>query len=164
MNDAKFYIDKFKLLPHPEGGFFREVYRSEGIIPGGSVKDYDEDRNFATSIYFLLQSGDKSHFHRLKSDEIWYFHTGSPVKIHCISPDGKYEQIILGSETGEPGFQAKITAGTIFGAEVSESDSFTLISCMVAPGFDFEDFELMKRDEMLELYPQHKGIIHSFTM
>ena len=162
MKHAQYYIDKHKLMPHPEGGYFRELYRSKGIIPAGSVEGYNADRNFATSIYFLLQSGNKSHFHQLKSDELWYFHIGSALRLHCICPSGEYKQIILGSEEDSI-YQITIPAGTIFGAEVIQSNSFTLLSCMVAPGFDFNDFRLMNRDEMLNMFPYHKDVILQFT-
>jgi predicted cupin superfamily sugar epimerase len=121
-------------------------------------------RSLSTSIYFLLRSGEISHFHKLSSDEIWYFHYGSTVIIHVIDIDGKYHTIHLGSaiERNEAP-QAVIPAGMIFGVEVKDVNSYSLIGCMVSPGFHFDDFELMKRNDMMNKYPELKDVILKFT-
>ena len=125
---------------------------------------YEGHRSLSTSIYYLLRSGEVSHFHRLKSDEIWYFHMGSPVVVYLISLSGDLKIIKLGCEIDKEEVpQIVIPAGSIFGAEVAEKDSYSLVGCMVSPGFHFNDFELMEREELLMNYPVHKDIIKKFT-
>lgn len=163
MNSAEYYIRKLQLQPHPEGGYYREIYRNPDILPGEIITRYPKKRNLSTSIYFLLRSGDRSNFHRLASDELWYFHTGSPVRIHTISVNGDYSYIDLGMKDPNPVFQVIISSGTIFGAEVKTDNSYSLLGCMVSPGFDFDDFELLERSYLLSEYPNHKEIIEKFT-
>ncbi len=147
MNEkAKYYISKLQLKPHPEGGYFREIYRSGEIYFAEFLGSENiKNRSYITSIYFLLEGKQVSNFHRLKSDEIWHFYEGSAVKIHIINKDGKKEEIILGNkvEEGEQ-LQFAIKKEKWFAAEVIDKNSFCLVGCDVAPGFDFEDFELGK--------------------
>lgn len=162
---AKYWIEKLKLKKHPEGGYHREVYRSEDLIREDALPErFKGSRAFSTSVYFLLKGNDISRLHRLKSDELWHFYQGSPLTIHVIGKNGEYSQINLGNnfEKGEVS-QAVVPAGFWFGAEVSDAESFALVGCTVAPGFDFSDFELGKRRELLTLYPQHKAIIEKLT-
>ncbi len=157
---ADYWISKFSMEKHPEGGWFRETYRS--AIQTGSMAlpaCYSGERNFSTAIYFLLEKSDISKLHRLISDEIWFFHCGSPIIIHCIDVQGSYSSLNLGMES----FQGIIPAGTWFGAEICDKDSFSLVSCTVSPGFDFADFELGDRSKLLSLYPEHKSLIEKFT-
>ena len=146
--------ERLELSAHPEGGFYREYYRSEITVPTPRGP-----RNAATSIWFCLPVGVVSRFHRLSHDEIWYWHEGGPVTVHMIYSDGRYACV----ELGPPPFKyaAVLPAGTWFGAESLEAD--VLVSAMVAPGFDFEDFELASRDELVALFPQHKAIIQRLT-
>ncbi len=165
MKTAQYWIGKLSLDPHPEGGWFRETYRSDEIVVQDSLPErYDGPRAFCTLIYFLLESGQVSRLHRLKSDEQWHFYTGSSLTIHIINPQGQYAQQQLGSdaEKGES-FQAIIPAGCWFGATVNAEDSYTLIGCLVSPGFDFGDFELGTRSELLSRYPRHAVIIQKLT-
>ncbi|NOX18686.1 MAG: cupin domain-containing protein [Chlorobi bacterium] len=162
---------KLGLTPHPEGGFYKEVYRSdETIKPDALPERYGGERNFSTSIYYLLNENDFSAFHRLKSDEIWHFYYGNPLILYIFYPpsiDGKiFEQKLLGAEIEngtEP--QILIPRGSIFAACVSGEDKngYSLIGCTVAPGFDFADFEICKRKRMIEIYPEYKGLIKSLT-
>ncbi|MBU3678207.1 MAG: cupin domain-containing protein [Candidatus Kapabacteria bacterium] len=147
-------IDRLNLLEHPEGGYYREYYRSSITVPTERGP-----RCAATSIWFCLPVGVVSNFHRLSNDEIWYWHEGGPVVVHIIHPDGRYEHVELGS----PPFMhaAVLPAGTWFGAESLEQD--VLVSAMVAPGFEFEDFELATRAGLLAMYPQHGEIIQRLT-
>jgi predicted cupin superfamily sugar epimerase len=151
-------INQLGLIPHPEGGFYKETYRSiETCI--------DETRNLKTAIYFLLRSEDVSHFHRIKSDEIWYFHAGSPLVVHSIDTNGNYFEQKVGINLLEGELpQYLVPKNTIFGSSVLEKNSFSLVSCSVSPGFDFEDFELFKRDELIEKYPRYKDIITRLTL
>ena len=162
---AKFWIEKLQLKPHPEGGYFREVYRSEGIIPQLSLPlRYNGGRSYSTAIYYLLESGDFSSLHRLDSDEQWFHLDGSVLTIHSFDADGKYRKHLIGKdiEQGES-LYAVVSHGCWFGAAVGKPNSFALVGCIVAPGFDFEDFELAKRDELVSKYPQYKEIIQKLT-
>ena len=160
---AKYYIQKLQLEKHPEGGYFREVYRSGEIISIDSPKR-NLKRNVSTSIYFLLEGTQISKFHRLNSDELWHFYDGSSVKVYVIDGKGKLTEIILGKkiEEGEA-FQTVIKKNNWFAAEVINKRSFALIGCTVSPGFDFSDFELANREYLLESFPNHKSLISKFT-
>ena len=159
------WIRTLDLRPHPEGGFFREIYRAEDrIVQAGLPPRYPGDRVLSTSIYFLLLSGRVSRLHRLRSDEIWHFYDGSPVVIHVIGPDGAYDSITLGRDPAAGRvFQAVVRAGWWFGAEVAAPDSFGLVGCTIAPGFEFDDFELGRREDLLTSYPEHRDIIEKLT-
>jgi predicted cupin superfamily sugar epimerase len=145
---------RLDLIEHPEGGFYREYYRSSITVPTEKGP-----RSAATSIWFCLPVGVISRLHRLSNDEIWYWHEGGPVKVHIIHPDGRYECVELGPPPCT--YIAVLSAGTWFGAESVGSD--VLVSAMVAPGFDFEDFELARRDELTLLFPQHASLIQRLT-
>lgn len=165
MHTAKYWIEKLGLENHPEGGYFKEVYRADEIIPAQSLHErYSGERNHSTSIYFLLTGNEFSAFHRIKSDETWHFYTGSPVTVHMINSKGEYSNIKLGAiaDNGEV-FQFTIPHGVWFAASVDERNSFALVGCTVAPGFHFDDFELGKREEMIKLFPQCEGVINKFT-
>lgn len=154
------WIHHLRLEPHPEGGYFREVYRNPDtlqLLAAGT-------RHLATSIYFLLAGEQKSHFHQLESDELWYFHTGSAVTVH-IFEDNRYrqEQLGLRMDEGESP-QVFLPRKSIFAAEVNDRDSFALMSCMVNPGFDFKDFRLLEREELEARFPNHRDLIRSFTL
>ncbi len=151
-------IEKLNLQPHPEGGFYSETYRSEESL----LTDRGE-RNLTTAIFFLLRSQDVSHFHRIKSDELWFWHEGSPLSVHILGKNG-HEILKLGpvDELGSIP-QQLVKANSIFGSTVDHPDSFALVSCVVAPGFDFRDFELFPTEELLALYPSHSDIIRKLT-
>lgn len=155
------YIKALDLKPHPEGGWYREVYRSDETVVAEALPErYGNDRPIATAIYFLLTSESFSALHRLKSDEQWHFYAGSPLTVHVIEPDGRPRLIRLGPEIdrGET-FQATVPGGCWFGATVEQPESFALVGCTVAPGFDFGDFELGRRDELVRKYPEHRELI-----
>ncbi|HLH98227.1 MAG TPA: cupin domain-containing protein [Xanthobacteraceae bacterium] len=120
-----------ELAPHPEGGHFRETFRDRH--PGGQ-------RAASTAIYFLLARGERSHWHRIDAAEVWHFYAGASLRLE-IATDGKIEQVLLGSDlaAGETP-QAIVPAGALQAAE-SRGD-WTLVGCTVAPGFQFEHFEL----------------------
>jgi len=160
---AKYYIQKLQLEKHPEGGYFREVYRSGEMI-SIDVPKKNLKRNVSTSIYFLLEGSQISKFHRLKSDELWHFYDGGSVKVYVIEENGKLTEIILGNkiEEGEV-FQTVIKKNSWFAAEVVNKRSFALIGCTVSPGFDFSDFELADRKFLLKCFPKHQSLIFKFT-
>jgi predicted cupin superfamily sugar epimerase len=165
LHSADYWIEKLGLQVHPEGGWFAEFYRSaESIEKDCLPKRYKENHTFSTSIYFLLKSGDASHLHRLKTDEIWHFYAGCPLEMVNIDPDGRLEEIILGDDPDKGHqLQALKPAGRWFGARPLEQNSYSLVGCTVAPGFEFGDFELGNREELLEIYPQYKDIILRLT-
>ncbi|MCA9405179.1 MAG: cupin domain-containing protein [Candidatus Omnitrophica bacterium] len=165
MNAAEFRISQLQLQPHPEGGYYREVYRAaDRVSSAGLPERYKDERALGTSIYFLLKAGEVSKFHRLQSDEIWYFHAGSPVAIHLISPTGEYQKEIVGLEIAEgQSLQVIIPHGHWFAAEVGFNGSYGLVSCAVFPGFEFNDFELADRNALLKLFPHHQDLIIKFT-
>jgi predicted cupin superfamily sugar epimerase len=165
MNSAAYWIKKLSLGRHPEGGYYREVYRSAENIPQDALPGrYDGTRAFSTSIYYLLPGDEVSRFHRLRSDEVWHFYQGRSLFLYVLSPAGGLDRTRLGSnmEAGDV-FQAVVPAGCWFGAAVSARRSYSLVGCAVAPGFDFRDFELGRREDLLELYPQHAAIIRRLT-
>ncbi len=165
MHDADYWIEKLHLQPHPEGGYFAETYRStETVVQAHLPARYVGDRSFSTAIYFLVKGGQFSSLHRIESDELWHFHTGTRLTVHCIDSQGILQTIPLGSDPdqGEV-FQAVVPAGYWFGSVVEDSLGFALVSCTVAPGFDFAGFELAERNELTALFPQHQAVIAKLT-
>ncbi len=163
MISAEYWIDKLQLQSHPEGGFYKEIYRSEESVSTGLPSRFSGPRHFLTSIYFLLRSEDISTFHRIKSDELWYYHEGGSLSIYIIEGD-RLTVRCLGDnpELGEE-LQVMVPANSWFGAKVDEEETYTLCSCAVAPGFDFTDFELAERNTLLKTFPQHQNIIELLT-
>lgn len=158
-------IHHYQLQPHPEGGYYKETYRSNEFIPHAALpKKYKDSRNCSTAIYFLLQQGDFSAFHRLQSDECWHFYAGGVLNIHIIQPTGELETIKLGSKfvNGEI-FQFVVSAGCWFAPEPAKDTTFSFVGCTISPGFDFADFEMAKADELVSLYPQHEELIRRLT-
>lgn len=164
------WVEHLQLLPHPEGGFFKETYRSGG----GIALDYlppdfgqgSELRQFSTAIYYLLEAGQFSSLHRIKSDEVWHFYAGSCLEVYSISPSGELAVLKLGSDPSQGQvFQGMVPAGDWFGATLADSQpgNYALVGCTVAPGFDFNDFELGTRADLLAAFPQHESVIQKLT-
>jgi predicted cupin superfamily sugar epimerase len=159
------YIRALSLLPHPEGGWYRETYRSDETIPqAGLPERFPGPRQLATAIYFLLTSDSFSALHRIRSDELWHFYAGSPLILHLIEANGCSRSLRLGPNigTGES-FQLQVPADCWFGATVDQPDSFALVGCTVAPGFNFADFELGRRAALLRQYPLQQELIERLT-
>ena len=162
---AAYWVARLGLERHPEGGYYRETYRSAEQIAGDALPDrFGGPRSFSTAIYFLLEGHDVSALHRIRSDEVWHFYTGAPLTVHTIAPDGAYSAVRLGrnAAAGET-FQAVVPAGCWFGASVDPPGTYALVGCTVAPGFAFEDFELGDRADLIARYPQHRAIIERLT-
>lgn len=161
---AEELIHRFNLVKHPEGGYFAEMFRSKDDISDGLPVRFDGKHVLYTSIYFMLEENDISAFHVLKSDEIWHFYEGNSLLLYAIEPDGNLKTVRLGRnhEKGDV-FQHLVKAGTCFCAEVEEKSSYALVGCTVSPGFEYYDFELCTRNDLLKLYPQHNDIIIKFT-
>ena len=164
MKTASYWIDHLDLQQHPEGGFYKETYRSpEHISIQGLPARFFSARSFSTAIYFLLRSEDRSLFHRIKSDELWHYHAGGSLTLFVID-NGKLVEHKLGAEPekGES-LQVAIPANCWFGAMVNETDSYVLAGCTVAPGFDFADFELADRSSLLAEYPNMRDVIEKLA-
>lgn len=164
-HSARYWIDKLGLIAHPEGGYYRETYRSELSIAREALPpQFTGARLVSTAIYFLLEGENFSAFHRLRSDELWHFYAGSSITVHVIEPDRGYTEIQVGSnpDAGDV-LQAAVKAGRWFASRVRDPQSFALAGCTVAPGFDFSDFELGRRAELVRQYPQHRKLIEQLT-
>ncbi len=164
MIDAIYWIDHLGLEPHPEGGYFKEIYRSPIAVPDGALPGYDGPRNLGTSIYFLLRDEEFSALHRIKQDELWHFYAGSTLTVHIIDAAGRYSPIRMGPdpEAGEC-LQALVPGGSLFGASLDGGAGYTLVGCTCVPSFDFADFEMPAREELLNRYPRHRELIHRLT-
>lgn len=158
-------IRRLDLSRHPEGGWYRESYRSvESIAASALPERFGGSHAFCTAIYFLLERGRISTLHRIKSDEVWHFYAGAPLTVHAFTPQGEHLELKLGPDfaAGES-FQSVVAAGCWFGAEVSGPGEYSLVGCTVAPGFDFADFQLGNRSDLLSAYPLHEEIINRLT-
>ena len=154
-------INQFGLQPHPEGGWFRESYRSTESIAASALPDrFHAERSLATAIYFLLEKGNFSAFHRIKSDECWHFYAGGTLHVYVIHANGELEIKKLGRDiaNGET-FQFVVPGDCWFTAEPVKGAEFCFVGCTVAPGFNFTDFELADAAELIKQYPKHINII-----
>ena len=163
-------IDRLQLTPHPEGGYFRETYRAPESVGGSALpRRFTGERSISTAIYFLLEAGQCSHLHRIRSDEVWHFYAGDPLDVVEIDATGGLKATRLGGDLGAGAvYQHVVPAGVWFGAAPAEGGrfaphGFTLVGCTVAPGFDFADFELADREALLREYPRHQDWIRRLT-
>ncbi len=158
MIDADSLVKLLSLQPHPEGGWYTQTYRS-----AAEVRTARGLRPASTAIYFLLQGDEFSALHRIASDEIWHFYTGSPLRVESISSDGSVRDLLLGPDllNGEV-LQGTVPSGRWFGASLVHG-GYALVGCTVAPGFDFADFEMGTRQQLLSLFPQHAQLINRLT-
>lgn len=163
--NARYWIERLRLEAHPEGGYFRQTYKAERVLPKAALPaGFTGARAASTAIYFLLEGKNFSAFHRLRSDELWHFYAGEPLVVHVIEPEGECSAILLGRdlEAGQVP-QAVVRAGCWFASHVADGKSFAVVGCTVAPGFDFEDFEMGKRGELVVRYPEHRALIEQLT-
>jgi len=154
-------IQRYGLEAHPEGGWFKQTYKSdEQIIAEALPKRFSASRVFSTAIYFLLEKGNFSAFHRIKSDECWHFYSGGPLLIYIIEQTGELKVISLGNdhEKGQS-FQYVVPANCWFASRPAPESEYCFVGCTVSPGFEFEDFELANVTDLSVMYPQHKSII-----
>lgn len=161
MPEALTWIRALNLRPHPEGGWYRETYRSAETVARAHLPSrFGGARAFSTAIYFLLEAGQCSAWHRIRQDEIWHFHDGDPLLIHQLAEDGAYAVTRLGRDPDTGTLpQIVVPAGVFFGAELAPGGRFALVSCTVAPGFDFADFELPTGAALAARFPQHRAQI-----
>lgn len=147
------------LGPHPEGGWFREVFRSPERVPREALPPrFGGERALATSILYLLAAGERSRFHRLRADEQWCHHAGGAVHLHLLGPGGA-RRLVVGGDTP----QVTVPHGTWFAAEPEPGTAFALAGCIVSPGFEFEDFELAERARLLAEFPDARELVMRFT-
>lgn len=161
MNTVQQLVKHYEMLPHPEGGYYKETYRSNEMLQKSSLPArFTDKRNFYTAIYFLLEQGNFSAFHRIKSDECWHFYAGQTLLVHVIDVQGNLTTTRLGNDIfANETFQFLVPANCWFASEPAPESSFSLVGCTVAPGFDFEDFELAKANTLIQQFPQHEEII-----
>jgi predicted cupin superfamily sugar epimerase len=162
---AQDWIDHLDLESHPEGGYYRETYRSDESVPKEGLPDrFDGPRNMAALIYFLLPAESFSALHRIRQDEIWHFYAGDPITLHQIAPDGSYATQTLGRVVTEgQQLHTVVPAETWFGATVDADDGYGLAGSTTAPAFEFADFELADREALVKAFPQHAGVIERLT-
>lgn len=161
MLTAQQYISHYQLQGHPEGGWYKETYRSSETMAASSLPArFGGERYFSTAIYFLLEQGNFSAFHKIKSDECWHFYAGQTLYVYVLHEDGGVEIIKLGNNVanGEL-FQYVVPANCWFASKPAPESTFCFVGCTVAPGFDFADFEMAKAEELISLYPQHNLLI-----
>lgn len=165
-DEVKRWVDTLELLPHPEGGFYRETYRSPLSLPRDAIgQRFGGARDASTAIYFLITAGSFSALHRIPSDEVWHFHAGGALEIVTLAENGARHDLVLGLDV-EHGARPQhvVQAGTWFGARLRHPrDGYALVSCTVAPGFDFADFELAERETLLARFPEHAEIVRALT-
>jgi uncharacterized protein len=154
--EAQRLISDLHLQAHPEGGWYRETYRSAERVTTslGTV------RSATTSIYFLLTSEVFSAFHRLASDETWHFYRGDPVTIEIIASSGAHERRVIGNGDA---LQTTVAGGAFFASHVDAPNGYALVGCDVAPGFEFADFQLTTRSMLTAAYPQFGPLIARYT-
>lgn len=153
MKHHEYWINHLQLEPHPEGGYYRRIYQSNH-----PTQTNNGERHSATAIQFLLTSDDFSAWHRIQSDELWFYQQGCPLVIRSITPQGELSEVYLGAEHE---LTTCVPANTWFCSEpiTTKSSDYSLVSCMVTPGFDFADFEMGNKAELVTAYPQHRDII-----
>lgn len=154
-------VKHFNMLPHPEGGYYKETYRCNELIDHNALPQrFVGDRSFSTAIYFLLEKGNFSCFHKIQSDECWHFYAGQALLVYVLHNNGELQTITLGKNivNGEV-FQAVVPAGCWFASEPAPNSEFSFVGCTVAPGFDFADFELAKAEVLVTHFRQHETLV-----
>ena len=151
---SRYWIEHLAMQPHPEGGYYKETFRSAQQV---SRSGDTAIRQACTSIYYLLEGEDYSGFHRILSDEIWYFHKGDPLHIHVINEQGTLETHEL-SDLATGSLSIMVPAELWFAAELPAKTGYCLVSCAVAPGFEFSEFEMAGKTELESAYPRYKAV------
>jgi predicted cupin superfamily sugar epimerase len=157
-DDARAIVTALGLSPHPEGGFYRETFRAPLAIdaPQGA-------RAASTAIYFLLPAGSFSALHRVRSDEAWHHYDGDPVELHTLHEDGEHRVVYLGRDLVRGERPQVVVPAGVWQAAVPVGSRFALCGCTVAPGFDFNDFEMPSRAELIERFPALTALVNQLT-
>jgi predicted cupin superfamily sugar epimerase len=168
MPTAQEIIAALKLQPHPiEGGFFRETYRSSGIIPVESLPpEYSSQsgRSLGTSIYYLLTADTFSEMHRLPTEEVFHLYLGGPIRMLQLFAGGASRELVLGTDIlGGQQPQVIVPAGVWQGSRLEPRVDFALLGATMAPGFDYADYEQGRRSVLAGLYPDQADLIHILT-
>lgn len=164
MQSADEWIEALELQQHPEGGYFRETYRSKASYRFRRNPEFKGERAYATAIFYLLKSGERSRLHRIKSDELWFYHAGAPLTVHLFHDVGFASSFTLDPQQGV--MQGMVPANTWFGARhetLTTKEQYTLTSCVVSPGFDFNDFTFADREALARKFPQQRELIEALT-
>lgn len=159
-------IKRFNLKPLPEeGGYYTETHRLEHLLDGASLPvGYDSRRSLSTAIYYLLTPDTQSLLHRLPGDEIYHFYLGDPVLMLQLFPDGTDREIILGQDVAGGQFvQLTVPKGVWQGSYLLGGGRFALMGTTMAPGFDFSDNEIGKRETLISQYPSQRELIIRLT-
>ncbi len=159
-------IDHYNLQPHPEGGWYKETYRSKESIGSLALPSrYGSSRVFCTFIYFLLEKGEFSAFHKIQSDEAWHFYAGDPMQVFILEEDGSLTTIELGSDVKKGQlFHYVVPANHWFASRPSPGSAFSFTGCTVAPGFEFSDFQLADADTLSAAYPKYAELIRELCI
>ncbi len=162
--DAAYWVKALGLTPHPEGGYYKETYRSEDVISQSALPGrFAGERSCCTSIFYLLESGDFSAFHKICSDEIWHFYAGDPLELRVLSSEGLVSVTLGHDVAAGQHLQYVVPAQAWFAAYPASGSRFSLLGCTVSPGFDFADFTMAKRSELIAEFPKEQRIISSLT-
>jgi predicted cupin superfamily sugar epimerase len=165
MITAEKIIKLLGLKSHPEGGYYRETYRSDEIIGKGALPErYTGNRRCGTAIYYLLTLETFSAIHRIKTDEIYHFYLGDPVEVVQLLPDGSGRVVTLGNDiAGGAQVQTVVSRGTWHGSRLAEGGKYALLGTTVAPGFEFADSEVGRRSDLIHSYPSFSDTIIALT-
>jgi uncharacterized protein len=161
--DADFWSRTLGLAPHPEGGAFRETWRAAESATGLPGR-FGGPRALGTAIHYLLRAGERSRLHRLRADEVWHFYDGGPLQLHLLDPGSGYRRLVLGRDPARGELlQCVVPNGCWFGAEPADGTDFSLVGCTCAPGFEYGDFELGSRGELLARFPEQRALVERLT-
>lgn len=158
---VKQLINHYRMQPHPEGGYYLQTFKSSGSIPLAVLPEgFSGPRPFSTAIFFLLEQGNFSAFHRIRSDECWHFYEGQTLLVHIITPEAEIKTVRLGPDisNGEV-YQFVVPANCWFASEPAPGTLYSFVGCTVAPGFDFTDFEMAAAATLRSDYLEHGEII-----
>lgn len=157
-------VRRFGLEPHPEGGFYREVHRGTTRVTSAA---HEGERAALTHIEFLLESGAFSAWHVVVSDELWHHYSGDPLELHLLHPPhegapARHRIVVLGPDFERGHVPHAVVPAGVFQA-ARTTGAFSLMGCTVAPGFEFRDFAMPGRAELVQRFPEHAAIVEQFT-
>lgn len=153
------------MQPHPiEGGYFAETYRSAATLPRSALDGYPGQRSMSTAIYYLLTPDTFSALHRVRGDEMFHFYLGDPVEMLQLKPDGTAEALLLGQDIASGmRLQHNVPGGVWQGSRLRKGGKFALMGTTMAPGFEYDDYQTGKRQQLIARYPRHAEMITALT-